>query len=203
MSDQTRRNPARLRRRVLFRTNSIPCNDWSFNPAGGTWTVTGSLNTPRAGTATLLANGMVLAAGEAPVCERGTVRSGRRKLGRHRESQHPAQRPHRDVAAQQHGAIAGDLAFYRIADRGTLRSGERYLDCHGQSQPHAAFTRRRCCPTVWCLSQEDKATTQLRRARVVRCGERELDRHRQPQHRTHSAHGDAATQRHGAGRRRV
>jgi Galactose oxidase, central domain len=36
----------------------------SFNPAGGTWTVTGSLNTPRAGhTATLLANGMVLAAG--------------------------------------------------------------------------------------------------------------------------------------------
>ena len=36
----------------------------AFNPAGGTWTVTGSLNTPRAGhTATLLPNGVVLAAG--------------------------------------------------------------------------------------------------------------------------------------------
>src|SRR4029077_13001237 len=35
----------------------------SFKPTGGTWTVTGSLNTPRAGhTATLLPNGMVLAA---------------------------------------------------------------------------------------------------------------------------------------------
>ena len=81
----------------------------SDDPASGTWTVTGRLNTARFfHTATLLPNGMVLVAGgfdSILQCfrERRTVRPGERDLDCHGQPQHRTLFSHGDVAAKRHG----------------------------------------------------------------------------------------------------
>ena len=81
-----------------------------YDPASGTWTATGSLNTARySHTATLLQNGMVLVAGGFDSSngnyfrERRTVRPGERDLDCHRQPQHRTRCSHGDVATKRHG----------------------------------------------------------------------------------------------------
>ena len=94
---------------LLLGSGPVATLSTSDDPAGGTWTLTGSLNTARyLHTATLLPNGMVLVAGGFDSnlqCfrERGTVRSGERDLDCHRQPQHRTLCSHGDLAAKRHG----------------------------------------------------------------------------------------------------
>ena len=98
--------------------NSAPLH--STNPAGGTWTVTGSLNPPRAGhSATLLANGMVLAAGGgASLASTELYDPASGSWAATGSLNTSAQRPHRDFSRE----------------RGTVRSSHWKLDSHRQAQ---------------------------------------------------------------------
>ena len=80
-----------------------------YDPASGTWTATGSLNTARD-----LSHGDVAAQRQgaggrgilmaAQSYQRGTVRPGQRDLDCHRQPQHRHAMSHGDVAAQRQGA---------------------------------------------------------------------------------------------------
>ena len=86
-----------LTRRIAFPLLFLGAGLTLVQPcAGGVFSVTGSLNTARAGhTATLLPNGKVLVAGGmiavATFRERGTVRPGERDLDGHGQPQHRTQ----------------------------------------------------------------------------------------------------------------
>ena len=168
-----------------------------YDPATGTWSATGSLNTARHHhTATLLPNGKVLVAGgydssgalaSAELYDPATgTWSATGSLSTARYSTRRRCCPTARCSSQE------DLtAFY-------LSSAELYDPASGTWSATGSLgtaritTRRRCCPTARCSSQEDLAAASFSQRGTVRSGQRDLDRHRQPRHRTLCPHGDVA-----------
>ena len=134
------------------------------DPAGGTWSVTGSLNTARN-----FAHGHLAAQRHGPCCRRNryrlkcsrqrrTARSCERDLDFHRQPKHSTYWSQGHLAAQRYGPCCRGRRYWLTCSRqrGTVRSRERDLDCHGQPKHRTLwFTRPPCSPTAWSLSQVD------------------------------------------------
>ena len=142
-----------------------------YDPASGSWTATGSLNTARTFT-----HGDVAAqrqgAGGRGVTELGTLTSAELydpasgSWTADRQPQHRTRFSHGDVAAQRQGAGGRGRSKAPLPARNcTIRRA-------GAGRPRAAstsrarFPRRRCCPTARCWWQGDlMAAAPILRAR--------------------------------------
>ena len=180
-----------------------------YDPASGSWSATGSLNTARYDhTATLLPNGKVLVAG-------GLITAA---ILASAELYDPASGTWSatgslNTARDDHTATLLPNGKVLVAGGSVTAAISRARNCTTRpagpgvppaaSTPHAMVTRRRCCPTARCWWQGDMIAALSNQRGTVRPGQRDLDCHGQPQHRTLFSHGDVAAQRQGAGGRGI
>ena len=114
-----------------------------YDPASGTWTATGSLNTAR-----YVSHSDVATKRHGPCC-RGSTASALASaelydpasgtLDCHRQPQHRTVCSHGDVATKRHGPCCRGMTARRFRERRTVRPGERELDCHGQPQHRTGY----------------------------------------------------------------
>ena len=116
-----------------------------YDPASGSWTATGSLNTARYfHTATLLPNGKVLVAGgydnSGVLTSAELYDPGERELDGHGQPQHRALCHTATLLPNGKVLVAGGYNGGDSYQRGTVRPSERELDGHGQPQHRALWS---------------------------------------------------------------
>ena len=163
-----------------------------YDPATGTWTTTGSLNTARySHTATLLPNGQGAGrgglgrAGDPFPARSCTIRPPGR--GRHRLAEHRTLLSHGDVAAQWQGAGRGG----RCSNGNLLSSAELYDPATGTWTATGSLNTARYWHTATLLPNGkvlvaggfDGSRLSFQRG-AVRSGHRDVDGDRLAEHRT-------------------